>query len=798
MKRFLLLAWPVMLPFLAMGQFTLSGKISDIKTGEALPGTIVQIENTFIATSCDADGKYKISNLKKGNYNLTVSYLGYKTQKQKLDITGDLKLDITLEQSPVMQEEVVINATRASEKSPTTYENIGKTDILKLNLGQDMPYILDNTPSAVVSSDAGAGIGYTGIRIRGTDITRINVTMNGIPVNDPESQGVFWVNMPDFTSSVDNIQIQRGVGTSTNGPAAFGASINIQTLKLIPEAYAESNNSYGSFNTWKNNILLGTGLINGKWTFDGRLSRISSDGYIDRASSNLRSFYLSGAYFGEKQYFKINILQGKEKTYQAWNGVPKDSLKTNRTYNPFTYENQTDNYRQDHYQFFYGRELSNKWNMNLALHYTRGKGYYEELQDISDPWAHTAYADYGLPNLIIGADTLTNTSLIRQKWLDNHFYGLTFSVLYDNRKNIKLTLGGAANQYLGHHYGFITWAQYYGNNELNYEWYRGQGIKTDMNLFAKFEYLLGKHLNLFADAQYRFVNHDISGTDGNMRILDINKTFHFFNPKAGIFYKFNDKHQAYLSLALTNREPNRNNFADADPSRLPVPEQLYDIESGYYFTHTKLKLSADLFYMYYKNQLVLTGEINDVGYSIMTNVPVSYRTGLEIAVSFLPKKWFRWDINLAYTINKIKDFTEYVDVYDTTWNYSQQINHLGTTDIAFSPAIVGGSQMNFTLCKGLELSLINKYVGKQFIDNTSSNDRMLKAFVLHNAMITYSIHTKFIKTIELKFALNNFLNKKYENNAWVYRYIYDGADYTDDGYFPQAGINFMSSINLKF
>lgn len=798
MKHFLLLALPVLLPFMAMGQFTLSGKITDLKTGEVLPNAIVQIENTYIASSSNAEGIYRINNLKKEFYSLMVSYLGYKTLKQKLEISGETKLDFALEQSPVMQEEVVINAIRAGEKSPTTYENIGKAELIKLNLVQDLPYIIDNTPSTVVSSDAGAGVGYTGIRIRGTDITRINVTMNGIPVNDPESQSVFWVNMPDFTSSVDNIQIQRGVGTSTNGGATFGASINIQTLKLIPDAYAELNNSCGSFNTWKNNILLGTGLIDGKWCFDGRLSRISSDGYIDRASSNLRSFFLSGAYYGKKQFYKVNIIQGKEKTYQAWNGVPKDSLKTNRTYNPFSYENQTDNYRQNHYQFFYGREMSSKWNLNLALHYTRGKGFYEEFQDINDPWAHTAFADYGLSDMIIGTDTITNTGLIRQKWLDNHFYGFTFSMMYDNRKNIKLTLGGAANQYMGNHYGLITWAQYYGNNDRNYEWYRGKGIKTDANFFIKFEYLFGKHLNLFADAQYRFVNHAISGTDGNMRLLDINKTFHFFNPKAGVYYSFNDRHQAYICFAFTNREPNRNNYADANIDRLPVHEQLYDIESGYHFTHPKLKLFGDIFYMYYKNQLVLTGEINDVGYSIMTNVPVSYRTGVEIGVSLLPKKWLRWDINFAYSINKIKNYTEYVDMYDSVWNFSQQVNKLGTTDIAFSPALVGGSQMNFILCKGLELSLINKYVGKQYIDNTSSNNRMLKAFVLHNAMITYSIHTKFIKTLELKFALNNFMNKKYETNAWVYRYIYDNTVYLSDGYFPQAGINFIGAVGLRF
>jgi iron complex outermembrane receptor protein len=796
MKRYLLPLTFVVVPFLAMGQLNLSGSVTDSQ-GASLPGAVVQIQNTYLATSCNEVGFYQFKNLKKGTYTLAVTHLGYKPVITEVQLVTDLSMNFKMEASPVMQDEVVITATRAGEQSPTTYTNIGKAEIIKTNMGQDLPYVLDATPSTVVTSDAGAGVGYTGIRIRGTDITRINVTMNGIPVNDPESQGVFWVNMPDFSSSVDNIQVQRGVGTSTNGAAAFGASINIQTLKLIPESYSEINNSYGSFNTLKNNILLGTGLIDGHWAFDGRISRIASDGYIDRASSNLTSLYLSGGYYGEKQFFKLIVMMGKEKTYQAWNGVPKDSLETNRTYNPFTYENQTDNYRQDHYQFFYSRNLNRKWDLNLALHYTRGKGYYEEFQDINDPWAHTAYADYGLDNLIIGSDTITNTSLVRQKWLNNHFFGMTFSTLYTARR-VKLTIGGAANQYPGHHYGKITWAAVWGDHPMNYGWYSSDGTKTDANVFAKFEYLLQHKVNLFADVQYRFVSYEILGEDGNLRRLDVNRLFHFINPKAGVFYKINERHQTYASFAMTGREPNRNNFADADSAHMPVPEHLYDVEAGYYFVHPAIKLNANLFYMHYKNQLVLTGEINDVGYSIMTNVPVSYRTGIEIAVGFVPKKWFSWDLDVAYSINKIKNFTQHIDAYDASWIFYQEAQDLGNTDIAFSPALVGGSRMSFNVCKGLELSLINKYVGKQYIDNTSSSERMLDPFVIHNFMATYAIHTKIIKTIELKFALNNFMNHQYESNAWVYRWIENGTEYTADGYFPQAGINWMGAINFKF
>jgi iron complex outermembrane receptor protein len=698
-----------------------------------------------------------------------------------------------------MQDEVVITATRAGEKSPTAYENITKADLTKLNLGQDLPYLIEATPSTVVSSDAGAGVGYTGIRIRGTDITRINVTVNGIPLNDQESQGVFWVNMPDFSSSIDNIQVQRGVGTSTNGPAAFGASINIQTLKLNPQPYAEINNSYGSFNTWKNNILVGTGLLDGRWAFDGRLSRISSDGFVDRGKSNLSSFFLSGGYYGEKCFIKMNVLSGKEKTYQAWMGIPKDSLSTNRTYNPFTYDNQTDNYRQDHYQLFYGQQLGKYWDLNLAGFLVRGIGYYEEWQDILDPWGNTAYADYGMPDLVLGTDTITNTNLVRRKWLDNYYYGLTFSSIYDDKKHLKITLGGSASQYNGEHYGTLEWMQYAGSIQQGTRWYEGKGIKTDANIFVKGDLNIGKKINLFADVQYRFVQHDISGLDSKLRTLDQLHQFNFINPKAGINFQINQLHRVYASFAMTGREPNRSNFADADPGKpSPVAEKLYDAEAGYDLTLQHFKAGINGFYMYYKDQLVLTGEINDVGSSIMTNVPKSYRAGIEVSASFSPKKWFRWDLNLAWSQNRILEFTEYVDTWDASWNYSQQVNELGSTDLAFSPSLVGGSQMHFKPFKGFETSLINKYVSRQYIDNTSSRDRSLDAYNIHNLLVSYTIKTRIIKEIAITAMLNNFLNHKYETNAWVYRCYYDGVEQVSDGYFPQAGINGLISLGLKF
>jgi len=793
MKRILLLALPVMLPFLAMGQFTLKGKVTDKNNGESLPGANVQIENTFKATSCNEEGVYEITGLKKGRYVIIVSYLGYNNEVREIDLSAESTENFSLTQSPVMQEEIVISATRAGENSPTAFENISKTELTKLNLGQDLPYLLDETPSAVVTSDAGAGVGYTGIRIRGTDITRINVTVNGIPLNDQESQGVFWVNMPDFSSSIDNIQVQRGVGTSTNGPAAFGASINIQTLKLNADPYAELNNSYGSFNTMKNNIMLGTGLIDGKWAFDGRLSRIASDGFVDRGKSNLSSFFLSGGYYGEKNFFRVNVLSGKEKTYQAWNGVPKDSLETNPTYNSFTYENQTDNYHQDHYQFFYGQQLNKRWDLNLAAFLVRGIGYYEEWKD------QDGFADYGLSDLIIGNDTLTSTDVVRRKWLDNYYYGTTFSSVYDDHKLFKLTMGGAAMLYDGDHYGTLEWMQYAGTSKPGDKYYEGNGTKTDMNFFVKADLNLNPHLNLFIDVQYRYVNHEITGIDDDYRILDQTHTFNFINPKAGLNYQINKTHRAYASFAMTSREPNRSNFADADPLKpIPVAEKLMDVEAGYDFKLQHFKAGFNGFYMYYKDQLVLTGEINDVGSSIMTNVPESFRAGVEVFTSLLPVRWFQWDMNAAFSRNRILDFTEYVDAYDADWNYFQQVNILGNTDIAFSPSIVAGNNFMFKPVKNLELNLISKYVSRQYIDNSANKARSLDPFFVTNALIRYKITTRFIREIGLSLMVNNIFNEKYESNAWVYRWIEGGTENTVDGYFPQAGTNFLGSVSLKF
>jgi len=687
-----------------------------------------------------------------------------------------------------MEEEVIIKSTRAAKNSPATLSNIDKKQISINNSGKDMPYIMSLSPSVVVTSDAGAGVGYTSMRIRGTDLTRINVTVNGIPYNDPESSGVFWVNLPDFASSVDNIQIQRGVGTSSNGAAAFGASINIQTQTLNPEAYSEVSSSYGSFNTFKNNVKMGTGLINGKFAFDARLSKITSDGYIDRASSDLKSFFVSGSYFGEHSILKINIFSGKEKTYQSWGGVPKDSLSTNRTFNPYTYDNETDNYQQDHYQIIYSNQISKNLNFNAALHYTHGEGYYEQYKEDKD------FEDYAIAPAIIMNDTIFSTDLIQQKWLKNDFYGTTYSIDYNNEK-INVILGGAYNEYDGDHYGNIIWAQYAPHINKDHQWYFNNGLKKDFNIYGKVNYQLNNIYSFYGDVQYRNINYDINGTHDDLNNLLISKSFNFINPKTGLFAKFNDHHKAYISFAVSNREPSRSNFRDADTDNTPTTETLFDYETGYTYQTQNAQLSANIYYMKYDDQLVLTGKINNVGSPIMTNVKDSYRVGIELSGGVRILNNLSWDANITYSQNKIIDFTEYVD----DWNTGRQVsNYLGKTDISFSPNIISGSQIKYEPIKNLNIALISKYVSDQYIDNTSNDKNKLDAYFTNDIHINYSLKYGWFKSIVLNLAINNIFSEEYETNAWIYQYYYNNERGNMNGYFPQAGINLMTGITLKF
>lgn len=772
-----------------VAQQALTVHVVDADNNEPLSGASVRIIGTLYHGQSNAAGLAVFRHVKTGSHGIQVSFIGYEPQTQQVSVDGDQNIRFSLRRATILTDEVLVRATRANENTATTYKNITKEELAKNNLGQDLPYLLDQTPSVVIASDAGAGVGYTGIRIRGSDATRVNVTINGIPLNDAESMGVFWVNMPDFASSVDNIQIQRGVGTSTNGAGAFGASLNIQTTTLNQEPYAELDNSIGSYHTLKNTVRIGTGLIEDKFSFDGRLSQIKSDGYIDRASSDLKSFYLSGAWHGQRSLLRANVFSGRERTYQAWNGVPEELLATNRRFNEFTYDGQTDNYTQTHYQLHYSNAMSSKVTFNTALHYTRGEGYYEEYRE------NDSFSRYGMSNVTIGGETITSTDLVRRRWLDNHFYGLTYSLNYAAASNLNLTLGGGYNEYKGKHFGEVIWAQYASDSELGDRYYEDDGNKTDFNVFGKAEYQIDR-LNFFADLQYRRVTYTFLGYDRNLVQLDQTDYLNFFNPKVGLSYHFENNSSVYASFALGSKEPNRNDYVESTPDSRPQAEHLKNIEAGYRVSGANFNIGANGYAMLYRDQLILTGQINDVGAALRQNVPDSYRLGIELDAQWRPITPFTWSLTAALSDNKIKDFTEYVDLHDYT---GQQEIFYKSTNIAMSPSFVGSNELAYLLFRGTEIALISKYVSRQYLDNTAAIQRSINPFFVNNLRLSYNTAFKGVKNIGLTLLINNIFNTKYEANGYTWGFLNeDGSRAHFNYYYPQATTNFLLGLNLKF
>lgn len=798
MKKLSFLLLLQLFAFAGFGQIKLSGIVTG--NNEPLAGASVVLSNSMYGVSAQSDGSFEFKNLKPGEYVVKVSFVGFEPAETKVNLKSDQKISVNLVESVILTDEIMISASVAKNKTPMAYNNLSGEEIEKRNMGQDIPYLLQLTPSFVATSDAGAGVGYTNFRIRGTDMNRINVGINGIPLNDAESHGTWFVDQPDLASSLENVQVQRGAGTSTNGAAAFGATINLQTSTFNPVAYGEYKTAFGSFNTFKNTVLAGTGLIDGKFTVDARLSKVSSEGYIDRASADLKSFFISSGYYSEKTVLKAVVFSGYENTYHAWNGVPSDLLETNRTYNPsgeYTdengktnyYKNQVDDFQQDHFQLHFTHSFSQSFNLNGSLHYTHGAGYYENYKEDED------LADYRISPISVGNETIETSDIINRKWLDNDFYGMIFSFNY-KRKKSDFTFGGGTSIYDGDHFGKVIWAQFLGNAKPDHDWYRGNGLKKDFNVFAKYNYSFTDKLNLFADLQYRNINYKITGIDDDLRDISQEHKFNFFNPKFGAFYQLQQNQEIYLSLAIANREPNRDNYVDADPTgKQPTHETLNDWELGYNFKSSAFSFSANYYYMNYKNQLVLTGEINDVGAPIMVNVDKSFRTGLELqaGVKITPK--IQWNGNTTFSVNKVKDFTEYVDNWDT---WGQETYELGTTDLAFSPDFIGNSRFVFSPVNNMEFSFVSSFVGKQFIDNTSDKDRMLDSYFVNNLTADYTFSTKLFEKITLRVMVNNLFNEKYESNAWVYSYIYEGERTKMDGYFPQAGTNFMFGVDFRF
>ncbi len=800
------------LPRLSSAQHLVMGTITD-EQGEPLPGASVWVLENQRGTTSDADGFYLIRNLDKGAKTLEVSYLGFEKVQQSAYIDGSTYQDFQLKATDYQIAQVEIVGRWADQNTPITFTNIQGESLEKANLGQDVPFLLQWTPSAVVTSDAGTGIGYTGIRIRGTDATRINVTINGVPLNDAESQGVFWVDLPDFSSSTENLQIQRGVGTSTNGTGAFGATLRLNTARVHEQPYLRLSNSLGSYNSWKHSIQAGSGLLAKRFTFDGRLSRITSDGYIDRAAARLHSWFMSGAYIGKRNSLRATIFSGHEVTYQAWWGVAAQYVDVDslRTFNAAgmeradaPHDNEVDDYKQTHYQLTYKQQLSNKWSLDVTSHYTFGRGFFEQYKAGQD------LIDYSLGS--------GNSDLIRRRWLDNDFYGTSLLLNFSPaNERSELVFGAAGYVYSGLHFGQVIWTAEGGNFDTPHRYYFNDARKLDTNLFGKFQHQVTDKLHAFADLQYRRVDYSFEGPKASGQREEQQVDHHFFNPKAGLSYQLTGKARLYASFAVANREPNRDDYIDSSPLSRPGAERLYNAELGLRKALNKGSLGINGYYMRYDDQLVLSGRINDVGEATRINVPNSYRLGLELDAHL---KWSEsWGLaaNLALSRNKIQHFKEYIDHWDTG---AQVAADHSDTDLSFSPSIVSGAELSWyplsakdqASTHSLEVSLLGKYVSRQFIDNTQSEHTQLDAYVFSDLRLRYAFRCARLKQLTATLLVRNILDAQYATNAWAYRFRYSGGDPRDDpytrleqgstynqtGYFPQAGRNFLLGLSLEF
>lgn len=705
--------------------------------------------------------------------------------------TQDTDKDSVVYRTTLDNVEVV--ALRAGEQTPFAFSNLYEHEIEKINDGKALPYVLGDMPSILINSDDGVGVGYADLRVRGTDNQRINFTINGIPVNDAESQGTFFVNFPDLMSSATSVQVQRGVGSSTYGAGVFGASVNISNIALSEHAEADIVNTVGSYGLRRHSIQAATGKLANNFAFNARLSRISSDGYTERSGSDLRSLqFLAGWESDDKRTsLKFNLMTGSERTGQAWNGVPEDSLATNRRYNELGikedgtyYDDQTDNYQQDFYQLFANHQFSDAWSVNAALFLTRGRGYYNEYRQ------GESYSDYNLPNVEVDGVEMTETSLIRQLWLDNYFYGTVLSARYYSLKNT-IDIGASITRYQGDHYGRVKWAQQ--GIPADYQWYDNPAKKNDQNAFVKWEHWLSSRLISFVDVQTRSVQYEL---DGFRKSPDVyhNESWLFFNPKAGLTY-IDREHRAFLSVARAAKEPNRDDF-EADADAVPKAEQLLDFEAGYRYRKPNWGGGFVLYYMNYKDQLVATGKINDVGAYTRQNVDQSYRRGIELELWAKPHPTLKFNAHATLAQNKIKNFTEYIDDYDEGGQI--EILHQNT-DIALSPATMGQITMTYepAALSGVELSLVGQHVGRQYLDNTSNMGRSIDPYSLLHLRTAYSFSSKWLRSGSIRLSVNNLLNTKYESKGYTYSYVYSGLN-TYNYYYPQAGTNYSLTLSLGF
>ena len=813
--------------FTAVAQVNIQGRVTDSESSP-IQAVAVSISDQKIGTITDNSGEWTLDAFgfeASDTIRIRFAKLGYSPLDRTIVIksgTNNYVLNISLEQTVYDLEGLVVRSVRAGENEPFASTDLDGESLNARNIGQDMPFLLRYTPSSTVTSDAGTGFGYNGLRIRGSDATRTNVTINGVPLNDAESQGTFWVNLPDFASSVSSVQIQRGVGTSTNGAGAFGAGVHLSTLDLKGEAYGKLSQSIGSFQSRRSAIAFGTGLLNEQFTVDGRVSRIHSDGYIDRASADQEALFLSAGWWGKRSSLQAIVFHGQERTYQAWFGVPAQFVNepSLRTFNPAGqrsdggfHSDQVDDYQQTHYQLHFQHSLSADWALHAAGHYTRGAGYFEEYKDREQEAAffspEATFAFYGLPNPLVNGDTIFDTDLIRRRWLDNHFVGTVFSI-ERSTKSSTLTLGGAASRYFGRHFGEVDWARFASTSEKGYRYYDADADKTDINFYGKLDFPLAQHINAYIDLQVRHVDYALEA-------LDNSKTntyrYTFFNPKAGLSWKSGPASSAFISLAAAHREPGRFDFLDAGESRTPRAERLADLELGWKHTRGNVSFEANAFGMYYRDQLALTGAINQDALPIRVNIPESYRIGIELTGGWQPAS--RLDFSWAATIsdNRITAFTEYIDNWDT--GQQETVEHKGT-QLAFSPPIIAHVLAGYTLLESekssVRTSLMTKYIGRQYLDNTSRITASLDPYWFSDMMVSLESSSGFLNKFSFSLLIRNVFDARFSSNAWTYRYISEfdttpidpyarleeGKTYNLTGFFPQAGRNFMFRIELEF
>lgn len=792
--------------------FTLSGKISD-ENNQPLAGVLIAISGTSRGAVTGDSGTYRLEDIQPGLYLLEISFLGYETIRQRAHLTGHHTLDFVLHPAVYNLELIEVTHQLAGNSTPVTYKNLDVTALEKYNTGQDLPYLIRQSPSLVITSDAGNGVGYSGLRIRGSDPTRINVTVNGVPLNDAESQNVFWVDLPDVASSTRSIQIQRGVGTSQHGAGAFGASINLNTDYVTRKPHLSLSSSAGSFNTLKGTLELGTGWLNDRFGIDVRLSRIGSDGYIDRARTDLRSAYLSALWLGRKQSWRVVFMDGQEVTYQAWNGVPAQYRHNRRTYNSAGMERpgsphprEVDDYGQTHTQLIHQRELSPALDLNLTSHYTRGKGYFEQYK------ASQTLSAYQLE---IPNHPEATSDLIRRRWLDNHFYGLISTLKWQPKpSNTTATLGTAWNEYRGNHFGEVIWSRSMGNAEQGQRYYDNDAVKRDFSSYVQGLWTPSWTWAWYGDLQYRQVNYHFLGIldDGSPATQQV--VHHFFNPKAGVTWRPSEQWRGYLSVGVAHKEPNRDDYVDSSPASRPLAERLYDIEAGMNEERSNYFWHVNLFYMHYRNQLVLTGKLNDVGAYTRVNVPVSKRMGLEIDGSYQFNQRLNIRGDLTFSNHLINNFIEYIDDWDTG---SQLKIERKNTPIVLSPALTGHFGMTYTLWQkntqqNLQVSWESLGVSRQYLDNSGQSAAALAGYLVHDLFLRWHLHTPKAHAIQVTLQVQNVLNRHYASNGWIYRFRSAGYDPRPDdpyaeteqgdfyhlaGYFNQATRHFSLGVVYK-